>query len=381
LESACHRWGVSTLSSTMSTLSLLLSDEKNNKEEETPDDTPHHTTPTATTTTTTTTTSPRIVVDFGSGSGNLTLPLAAAFPHLLFVLVDQKKHPLAMADERIQQANLSNVATLHYQFTPNNLQDFVDVDLSNVIQTLLLRTNSNHHPNPNRKNAVPLPLPVLQQPLFQLGIGWHCCGSFTDMVLELCLERAGGATALAADCIVCPCCNGGLVSTAHTHTTDYVGYTYPRSAFLKAHMTEPEYLKTLCKAADNLPTAVAGGGTTTTPTAPKPTIQADHETATPTGPGATTAKCLMEYDRAMWAFETKNLKRNNSHNNNKDDDDDDGEPMSSSGDDMDSTSNVKDSSQKSGSHNTSDRGCKMELLTLSPLDCGPKNHVLYLYDE
>ena len=33
-----------------------------------------------------------------------------------------------------------------------------------------------------------------------MGIGLHCCGSFTDMVMEI-SSRAG------ADCVVCPCCN------------------------------------------------------------------------------------------------------------------------------------------------------------------------------
>ena len=38
---------------------------------------------------------------------------------------------------------------------------------------------------------------------FDLGIGLHCCGRFTDLVMEACrLARA--------DCVVVPCCNGKI---------------------------------------------------------------------------------------------------------------------------------------------------------------------------
>ena len=38
---------------------------------------------------------------------------------------------------------------------------------------------------------------------FDLGIGLHCCGRFTDLVMEAC--RLAGA-----DCVVVPCCNGKI---------------------------------------------------------------------------------------------------------------------------------------------------------------------------
>lgn len=78
------------------------------------------------------------------------------------------------------------------------------------------------------------------------------------MVMEICFERG-------ASCIVCPCCNGAMTA----ETTG--GYQYPRSALFQKHMNQDEYLGQLSKSADDL--------------------------------GNYDAKCLIEYDRALWAKE------------------------------------------------------------------------------
>ena len=50
-----------------------------------------------------------VVVDFGSGSGNLVLPLAHRFPALRFVAVDLKARALELLEERAHAAGLPNV--------------------------------------------------------------------------------------------------------------------------------------------------------------------------------------------------------------------------------------------------------------------------------
>merc|ERR1711957_602793 len=45
-------------------------------------------------------------------------------------------------------------------------------------------------------------------PKFDLGIGLHCCGGLTDLVMELCAAKA-------ANCIVAPCCHGGIAKYHH----------------------------------------------------------------------------------------------------------------------------------------------------------------------
>jgi SAM-dependent methyltransferase len=188
------------------------------------------------------------VVDFGCGSGNLCLALAAYFVEVRFVLVDKKPHPLKLVQRRADEAGLKNVEVLQYTFTPENLENF-GAAVGEI----------------------------------DIGLGLHCCGSFTDMVMELCRDRG-------ADCIVCPCCNGSMTSK----TT--CGYAYPRSSFLRNYINQEEYLGQLSKSADDL--------------------------------GNYPAKCLIEYDRAMWA-------------------------------------------EENGFR-------EVELWKLTPVDCTPKHHVLYL---
>ncbi|CAM6082872.1 unnamed protein product [Calypogeia fissa] len=53
------------------------------------------------------------VVDFGCGSGALTLPLAALLPELSFVAVDFKQQSIVLLEERARKANLQNVEGFH----------------------------------------------------------------------------------------------------------------------------------------------------------------------------------------------------------------------------------------------------------------------------
>lgn len=175
------------------------------------------------------------VVDFGCGSGNLCLALAAYFKDVRFVLVDKKPYPLKLAQRRAEEAGLTNVEIVQYTFSPQNLNEFC----------------------PRSSNVSAGSGDELKS--FDVGIGLHCCGSFTDMVMELSLGR--GAT-----CIVCPCCNGAMTSK----TTS--GYQYPRSSSFRGIMSQDEYLGQLSKSADDL--------------------------------GNYEAKCLIEYDRALWAKES-----------------------------------------------------------------------------
>lgn len=48
-------------------------------------------------------------VDFGSGSGNLTLPLAYLMPECSFVAVDVKAVAVDLLRERAREAGLANV--------------------------------------------------------------------------------------------------------------------------------------------------------------------------------------------------------------------------------------------------------------------------------
>jgi len=102
--------------------------------------------------------SPVTVVDFGSGSGNLVLPLASLFPQCAFVAVDYKEKALALLKIRAEKSGLVNLK---------------------VVPPCLIQSYSG-------------PCDV--------ALSLHGCGSATDFVIELALER--GVPYLASPCCV-----------------------------------------------------------------------------------------------------------------------------------------------------------------------------------
>jgi len=222
------------------------------------------------------------VVDFGCGSGNLCLALAPYFSNVRFVLVDKKPYPLKLVERRANEAGLKNVQALQFSFSPSNLDDFcippMPPDMSTQAWFMPPSSTSSSSVSEKKNTQQSQLTPSID---FDIAIGLHCCGSFTDMVMSLAKLRG-------ADCIVAPCCNGAMTSK----TT--CGYEYPRSSYIKNFMNQDEYLS-MSKAAEDS--------------------------------GVYEAKCLIEYDRALWAKEN---------------------------------------------------GYNVQLLKMSPDNCTPKHHVLYL---
>ncbi|KAL3667154.1 hypothetical protein V7S43_008093 [Phytophthora oleae] len=131
-----------------------------------------------------------VVVEFCAGSGYVALPLACLFPQCTFVLLDKKEPSLAIAEERIAAAQLTNVEIFC---------GFID---------------------------------DYRKP-FDVGIALHACGEATDMVMQKCLaERAAY--------VLAPCCVGKIKLSE---------LAYPRSAALATELSRTEY-EVLAKAAD-----------------------------------------------------------------------------------------------------------------------------------
>lgn len=119
------------------------------------------------------------VVDFGCGSGNSSLALAALLPACHFTLLDEKPVAIALAKQRVMKAGLTNVSF------------FVgDVGAWN---------------GP-----------------FNLGLGLHCCGSLTDRIQIQCLVQK-------AAYILVPCCLGKIVSRPGN-------VQYPRSVWMRRRL-------------------------------------------------------------------------------------------------------------------------------------------------
>lgn len=122
------------------------------------------------------------IVDFGSGSGHLSLPMAYMFPSCQFILVEKNPYPLEICRKRIMDSDLKNVEIFN-----GYIQDF------------------------NEK--------------FDLGVAIHACGEATDFAQIKCLE-------LGVPYIFCPCDIGYIQNSS---------LNYPRSLAFSSIITRDEY--------------------------------------------------------------------------------------------------------------------------------------------
>lgn len=172
---------------------------------------------------------PLRVVDFGAGSGNLTLPLAKRFPFMRFVAVEMKQRSADLLLRRARAAGLSNI-TAHV----------------GMIET----------------SKMP----------FDVGLALHACGNATDHAILRCVAER-------ASFVVSPCCIGKLKfsiaggssfsatnrdwTTAGTMTgagtsVDEVGddvlcapvITHPRSRWMASQLPDADAFAALAVAAD-----------------------------------------------------------------------------------------------------------------------------------
>lgn len=131
-----------------------------------------------------------VVVDFCSGSGHVSLPMAYLFPKCHFILVERNKFPVQIARERILSSGLKNVELFN-----GYVEDFKDS--------------------------------------FDLGIALHACGDATDKAQIKCIENR-------APYILCPCDLGYIKNSK---------MRYPRSKMFSKLINREEYDK-LAQSAD-----------------------------------------------------------------------------------------------------------------------------------
>eukprot|EP00873_Tetraselmis_striata_P022515 jgi/Tetstr1/442779/TSEL_030864.t1 len=105
-----------------------------------------------------------VVVDFGCGSGNLLLPLAALFPGAVFVGIDMKAHAIKLLRERVAASGLTNVRA-----EQGMIEQFGEP--------------------------------------FDVAVALHACGNATDYALLAAAQRQ-------AAYVACPCCVGKLKFSA-----------------------------------------------------------------------------------------------------------------------------------------------------------------------
>ncbi|HGJ65422.1 TPA: methyltransferase domain-containing protein, partial [bacterium] len=123
-----------------------------------------------------------IIVDFGSGSGHLSFPLAYLFPNCHFILIEKNPYPIEIGKKRIANSGLKNI-----EFFNGYIQDF------------------------HKK--------------FDFGIAIHACGEATDLAQIRCFENN-------APYILCPCDIGYIQNSS---------LDYPRSSLFSKLITREEY--------------------------------------------------------------------------------------------------------------------------------------------
>ena len=149
------------------------------------------------------------IVDFGAGSGNSCLVFAWLLRdrNCRFTLVDNKSHAVLLGQQRTQQAGLStDVVT----WVCGDVADYNDA--------------------------------------FDIGLATHLCGGGTDLAMANCLRHQ-------AAFLVTPCCLGKLKFYVNNTSGDAGilednesnnckdSLVYPRSAWLRDHLSPDEYLE------------------------------------------------------------------------------------------------------------------------------------------
>jgi predicted nicotinamide N-methyase/tRNA G46 methylase TrmB len=184
------------------------------------------------------------VVDFASGCGHQSIPLALKFPRCKFILIDMKKKSIEIAARRAKELNLKNVTFI--------------------------------------TGRIEKETKALQR--FDIGIALHACGVVSDLMQEICLQQN-------AVYISCPCCVGKVVNWRENEMK------YPRSPTFRKILTNTEY-EQLAKAADFGHNGYDQAGKRG---AKKKEEELEHRGATKRAENRRLAKTYIEHDRNLYA--------------------------------------------------------------------------------
>lgn len=147
---------------------------------------------------------PKIIVDFGCGSGNIGLALAFLFQHHEFILIDSNPRCIAMAKQRAENNHLQNVQCLE--------------------------------------------MPIQQfEGHFDIGIAVHACGNATDWAQLHCIRNE-------AHFVLCSCCvgkikNGDSIPYSKGNSIENL-IEYPRSKRFRENLTLQDF-EELSRVADH----------------------------------------------------------------------------------------------------------------------------------
>jgi Methyltransferase domain len=135
-----------------------------------------------------TTTTEYSMVDFGGGTGHLSIPLALLFPRCRVICVDLGHHSLQLLHQKATQCMSPNAELPVMKDHDSNMPQ---------LQTTAIPNLFTFHGPVHKLDDIP----------FRIAIALHLCGEATDAVLRM--PASQNATFIAA-----PCCVGKLATTS-----------------------------------------------------------------------------------------------------------------------------------------------------------------------
>lgn len=183
---------------------------------------------------------PPTIVDFGGGSGHLSIPLALLFPDCLVIVVDLNERSLNLLHEKtkaVQEAlsqEKPQQEQQHYKETSTTERD--ECKSSSPSHSLLedakisenMRSDARFRRCLTNLYSFYGPVEDFDEP-FEMALALHLCGEATDVGLRKAAMK--GATAM----VVAPCCVGKLSKRAlnpdvyHATGSNVATVSYPQS--------------------------------------------------------------------------------------------------------------------------------------------------------
>lgn len=176
------------------------------------------------------------IVDFGGGSGHLSIPLALLFPRCEVVVVDLKAPSLQLVHEKALQFD---------EEVGSKDEMFVYTKSEHVTVHEQIKRACRGIPNLFTFHG------SMEAYLdhFDLGVSLHACGEASDLVLRACAR-------VRAQMVVAPCCVGKLNRRVlnpyvyHATGENLPTISYPQSLAFQKVIQEPEAWDAVAKAAD-----------------------------------------------------------------------------------------------------------------------------------
>jgi Methyltransferase domain len=184
---------------------------------------------------------PFTIVDFGGGTGHLSIPLALLYPHHNVICVDLGRQSLNLLHHKARHCCCGSSVDDSFR---NKEATTVPYDITCEMDHTLRATSISN------LTTYFGPVHTFVDHMFHMAVALHLCGEATDTVLHLAGQKRVPAI------IVAPCCVGKLSTTAQNpYTYQATGsnvstVVYPQSSIFRGLIQHVDDWNALAEAAD-----------------------------------------------------------------------------------------------------------------------------------